>query len=324
MTITTAAMDSMLQPALAYSRRGDQAFDDFAAAFPTARKWRLLIEQPLPADRFEQIRTALLGFLSSCLGSRAPLSEEAAVRGLLQQRSQLINYTQGGVLAPSREHTLEFNQLHRSVASAFSDFALAGKIDSIDLPINVRLVYGQQDVSSAQAPFSCTKLHSDVWAGVPADSVVVALPVLGDIENLTHECAEMSRAQELRAMQALKDYDEGSWAEPITPYREASMKHGHIYLADVRLLHQTILRRAEGVRVSIEFRLRLTDLVYRAMAPDISPGGPDSFNTRVPYTEWLSIGRDRLIVFEDSLADVRGRKSSSSPVNPTKYRTIEL
>jgi hypothetical protein len=293
MTITTAAMDSMLQPALVYSRRGDEVFDDFAAAFPTARKWRLLIEQPLPPDRFEPIRTALLGFISSCLGSRAPLSEAAAVQGLLQQRSQLSNLAESGALAPTREHTLEFDQLHRSVATAFSDFALTGKVDGIDLPINVRLVYGQLEQSSTQAPFSSTKLHSDVWAGVPADSVVVTLPVLGDIENLTTEYAEMSRAQELRAMQALGDYDDGSWAEPITQYREANMKHGHLYLADVRLLHRTIRRRAEGVCVSIDFRLRLCDPLYRAMAPDITPGGPDSRNTRVPYSEWLSIGQNR-------------------------------
>jgi hypothetical protein len=322
--ITTAANVDSQPAALAYSRRGDQVFDDFSAAFPTANKWRLLIEQALPSDRFEQIRASLLGFIARCLGSRAPLSEAAAMQGLLEQRTQLINYTQGGMLAPTREHTLEFNQLHRSVANAFSDFALEGKIDGIDLPINVRVVYGQLDAGRARAPFSSTKLHSDVWAGVPADSVVVVLPVLGDIENLTIECAEMARDQELRAMRALSDYDEGRWAEPITPYREASMKHGHLYLADVRLLHQTIRRRAEGVRVSIDFRLRFGDLQYRAMTPGITAGGPDSVDSRVPYDEWLGIGQNRLIVFEDSLADLRTQKISSSPVNSAKYRKVAL
>ena len=63
---------------------------------------------------------------------------------------------------------------------------------------------------------------------------------------------------------------------------------------------------------------------YRAMAPDISPGGPDSVDTRVPYTDWLAIGQKRLIVFEDSLADLRARKTSSSPVHSARYRKIEI
>jgi hypothetical protein len=326
MNIIPTTVDSSPASALEFSRRGDQIFDRFATAFPAARKWRLLIEQPLASDRFEQIQASMLGFLAQCLNSRAPLSEAAAMEQLLSRRSELVNYTSGGMLAPTREQTLEFNQLHRSVASAFSDFALEAQVGGIDLPINVRIVYGQVDESRAQAPFSSSKLHSDVWAGVPADSVVVVLPVLGDIANLTIACAEIARDQELRAMRSLSDYDEGRWAIPVKPYHDASMKLGHLYMADVRLLHQTIRRKAAGVRVSIDFRLRYADPQYRAMAPAIGSGGPDSVDARIAYADWQGVGRDSLIVFEDSLADLRTRKGgvSSAPVNSAKYRSIAL
>jgi hypothetical protein len=311
---------------LALSHRGDLAFDALAAHFPGAARWRLLIEERLDRARFGAIRSAMLAYLSNVLGAPGMLDEPEAMERLLMQRAQLPNYTRGGMLAPTREHTLEFNQLHRSLVGALAGYGLDDIIEGIDLPINVRLVYGDADEARMRAPFSSTKLHSDVWAGVPPDAAVVVLPVLGDIDDITIECFEMQRELEFGSMRAMKDYDEGQHFQPVASYDDCKMKHGYLYLADARLLHKTVRRKRGGVRLSIDFRFRWNDLEYRRLTPAIERGGPDSIDTRVPYARWKEIGSSSLIVFDDTMADLRDRKGggSSSPVNTASYRILPL
>jgi pyrroloquinoline quinone (PQQ) biosynthesis protein C len=307
-----------------FSKRGDAVFQALATRFPSAKRWRLLIEQRLPETRFQAIHAAMLRYVSRVLESPFTLNEADALKLLLQERGKIANYSSGAMLAPKREHTLEFNALHAAVAAAFADFGIDGHVDGIDLPINVRMVYGEADSARTAAPFASSKRHADVWAGVPPDAVVVVLPVLGDIDNITIECAEMPREHELSAMTAMRDYDEGADIPVVRKYDECQMKHGHVYLADVRLLHQTVRRAPNGVRLSVDFRFRTNDLSYRAMVPPLQSNGPDAVDTRVPYGDWLALGERQLIVFDESMSDARAGKTqvSSAPVNLAKYRVL--
>ena len=80
--------------------------------------------------------------------------------------------------------------------------------------------------------------------------------------DITIILGELPREQELDAMRAMSDYLEGKTYQITAPY-PPGMQHGHAYLADVRALHQTVRHRAEGVRVSIDFRFRTTDRGYQ-------------------------------------------------------------
>src|SRR4029077_5447768 len=90
---------------LALSQRGDLAFDALANQFENARRWRLLIEQKLDRDRFAAIRAAMLAYVANVLAWPGVLEEREAMERLLIQRPRLVNYTRGGMLAPTREHT---------------------------------------------------------------------------------------------------------------------------------------------------------------------------------------------------------------------------
>lgn len=306
-----------------FSARGDHVFDRFAGHFPGARRWRLLIEQLLEWEDFLQIRSALLSYLAAVLQVRGPLTESSALPLLLAQRDMLPNYTRGGMLAPLREHTLEFNLLHRHVARCLARFPLADCVDGLDAPINVRLVYGAADSTRSAAPFSSSKVHSDVWAGVPADAAVVVLPVLGDIDNISIECGEMPVEQELAAMRSFDSYDAVDPHVDVKRwYTDANMKHGHWYIADARLLHRTVRRRAEGVRVSIDFRLRYNDLEYRNMLSQAPVAGPDAADARVPWDQWLSVGSQSLLIPRRTHLDPG--LSSSSPVNLAAHSVLRL
>jgi hypothetical protein len=315
-----------LAEARAFSSRGDQVFQGLARHFPAASKWRLLIEQKLSDDRFANIRAAMLGYVSQVLEAPFILDEPKALEMLLRARGRIANYTPEGMLAPKREHTETFNALHAAVAAAFSDFDIDGQVDGIDLPINVRMVYGAVDSSRPVPPFASSKRHADVWAGVPSDAVVVVLPVLGDIENITIECAEMPPERELAAMRGMLDYDEGRDVPVAGGYDDCKMKHGHLYLADARLLHQTVRRQPEGVRLSVDFRFRSNDPGYRRMVRPSRQRGPDGVDTRVPYSRWLEVGYSQQLIVEETMADARaGRtKVSGSPVNTCRYELIPI
>ena len=48
-------------------------------------------------------------------------------------------------------------------------------------------------------------------------------------------------------------------------------------------------------------------------------------DTRVPFARWSEVGSDSLIVFDDTLADLRRQKSAaSSPVNTASYQLVPL
>ena len=86
----------------------------------------------------------------------------------------------------------------------------------------------------------------------------------------------------------MNDYDEGKTIKMAVPDRDTVLQHGTFYAADVRLLHKTVRRKKEGARVSIDFRFRLHDPIYRAMVPPVV--GPEGGfrpvdEHRVPATE---------------------------------------
>jgi hypothetical protein len=315
----------MSDKAMEFSRRGDEQFSRLLSRFPTAAKRRLALGQPLPADRFSAIQAATRAYISECLGFAQAQPEDEVITGLLRARAEgrLHNYTPGGMLIPKREHAVAWNQLHRTVAAAFSDFGIGDLVDGIDLPINVRLVFGETN-NAKPAAFSSSKLHSDVWAGVPHDAVVCVLPVLGAIEHLTIVFGEMKRELEMSQMRAMNDYDEGSTIKMDVPDRDTVLQHGTFYAADVRLLHKTVRRKKMGARVSIDFRFRMHDPIYRAMVPPVI--GPESVDTRVPYETWLGVGTDRLMVIDETMAEAAATRhlKNSLPVYDGPYRIVPL
>lgn len=310
---------------IAFSQLGDYLFDELASRMATHRDYRLLFEHTLKSELFRQIQIAALGYISACLNSPVILSESEMLERLLATRGTLPNYMGTGLLMPKREHILEFNVLQKSVANAFYQLGANDLIDAVDLPVNLRIVYGKMDSDKLCLPFTSTKRHSDVWAGVPADATVVVLPLFGDIENITIEAGEMPREMELPAMRVMSDFNEGRDIPMVVSYDKAKLRHGTMYFNDARGLHQTVRRVSDGVRVSIDFRFRRKfNETYRAMVPP-SQGGVEA-DMSVPYDAWLKVGSDHLIVFDETIEDARAKKNNPGavPLYTRGYRVVKL
>jgi hypothetical protein len=311
--------------AIAFSQLGDQLFNELADKIATRHEYRLLFEHTLKPELFQQIRVAAAGYICACLNSPIILSEAEMLNRLLEARNTLPNYTGTGLLMPKREHTLAFNLFQKTVAEAFYQLGANDLIDGVDLPVNLRMAYGQTDIEKLRLPFNSSKCHSDVWAGVPADATVVVLPLFGDIDNITIEAGEMPREMELEAMRVMSDFDEGQDIPMVVSYTKAQLQHGTMYFNDARGLHQTVRRKAEGLRISVDFRFRRKfNQAYRAMvAPSVSGVEADM---SVSYEEWLKVGKETLIIFDESVEQAKQKQNTDAPVPlyTRGYRLVKM
>ncbi len=312
------------QSKIAYSELGDRLFNELADRIATKHQYRLLFEHKLKPELFQQIQFAAANYICACLNTPIILSESEMLQRLLSARSSLTNYTGTGLLMPKREHTLAFNLFQKSVADAFYSLGANDLIDAVDLPVNLRMVYGKANPENLTLPFTSSKCHSDVWAGVAADATVVVLPLFGDIENITIEAGEMPREMELPSMHVMSDFDEGKDIHMVVSYKEAQLQHGTMYFNDARGLHQTVRRTSEGVRISVDFRFRRKfNEDYRAMVPS-NTGGVEQ-DMSVPYQDWLEVGKERLIVFDESVEEAKVKNANASvPLYTRGYRLIDI
>ncbi|WP_427160527.1 hypothetical protein ACQFX9_02310 [Aliinostoc sp. HNIBRCY26] len=325
LTESSPQAQSEYEKAIAFSELGDRLFDELADRMATKRDYRLLFEHTLQPELFQQIQLAAATYICACLNSPVILSEVEMLQRLLEARNNLPNYMGTGLLMPKKEHTLAFNLFQKSVAEAFYSLGANDLIDAVDLPVNLRMVYGQTDPEKLRLPFTSSKCHSDVWAGVHADATVVVLPLFGDIEHITIEAGEMPREMELQAMRVMSDFDEGRDIPMVVSYTQAKLQHGTMYFNDARGLHQTVRRKAEGLRISVDFRFRRKfNEAYRAMVvPNV--GGVEE-DMSVPYEDWLKVGKETLIVFDESVEEAKQKRNASSPVPlyTRGYRLIEM
>ncbi|MBE9006722.1 hypothetical protein IQ259_17025 [Fortiea sp. LEGE XX443] len=327
MIIKESPVDNKLQydRAIAFSQLGDKLFNELAERIATRHQYRLLFEHTLKTELFQQIRVAVAGYISACLNSPIILSETEMLNRLLEARNTLPNYTGTGLLMPKREHVLAFNVFQKSVADAFYQLGANDIIDSVDLPVNLRMVYGQTNAEKLRLPFTSSKCHSDVWAGVPSDATVVVLPLFGDIDNITIEAGEMPREMELGAMGVMSDFDEGKDIPMVVSYTEAKLQHGTMYFNDARGLHQTVRRKTEGLRISVDFRFRRKfNEAYRAMVVPSIAGVEEDMS--VPYENWLKVGKETLIVFDETVEQMKQRQKSkvSEPLYTRGYRLVNM
>lgn len=322
------------QEAMTFSDLGDQLFNQLADRMATRHEHRLLFEHKLQADLFEQIRMAAAGYISAVLESPLIRSESELISRVIEAReaNQLPNYLGTGLLVPKKEHILAFNALQKSVADAFSQLGGNELIDAVDLPVNLRMVFGKTHPDVMKIPFTSMKRHSDVWNGVHPDATVVVLPLFGDIDNITIEAGEMPREMELPAMRLMSDFNDGAEIPLVKSYETAKLQHGTMYFNDARGLHQTVRRVDHGLRISIDFRFRRKgNAAYRAMVPRdamVPPGKGFEQDMSVPYETWLKAGRETMLVFDETMEECRQRAAqtvgNNVPLYIRNYRLVPL
>lgn len=125
----------------------------------------------------------------------------------------------------------------------------------------------------ANREFATEKWHSDIWAGDPANSFVVSIPVLGDINN-GMEFAEAKKVD----LNLYPNYEEGLKNAEIKYILPDRMSMGYATIFDNRCLHRSL--NQGSWRISIDFRITYEDVASCRRIKDYIP--ISSFGNFVP------------------------------------------
>lgn len=300
----------MTDNALEFSRYLDARFGDLANRLATGQSWRLLFQHRIDPDSFEKVRLWAAMYISACLGETKPiLEEERLLQRLNERKHELVNLTPNGALYPKREHILEFNGFHKAVCDALAPFRLEELISSGFLPIRFRVADATLDLANSGRVYPISSWHIEPWVGEPADAVVIALPIFGDISNITIQFAEMPVADEGPYSRVLGNYDEArDLLTRLSPY-DAALELGSMYVYDARLVHRHHRRARQGIRISADWMWRRRcepSRAERAQAPAL----PEKLAGYVPFGPWSRIGRESILSFDETCEQARQRYRS--------------
>lgn len=267
-----------------------------------------------------RIRNSINNFLWVCLSESQPGRAFQLTTDMVQaypdEVSTLPNVTPNGLVLPKAENVLAYNQVQQEVARAFAATNLYPRINRIQFPINLRLQSGTPNPSVDNRPRASAKRHSDIWAGDPASGVLVFLAVLGSAECASIKFFEPNTFPK-SFVRPLEDYLLGATVSADSRELLFKFSEGAWYLVDPFVIHQTI-KNKKGYRLSVDFRFVPNDLI---------PSDTEEDDSRKPYFlpthEWVRLGKDELILTDDTFA-YRGEQTASYTKGyPVRLRVVD-
>lgn len=296
------------------------------------KNFPLLVEVLLDEGLFVSLASAMRQYLRASLSAAVTRKknhffDDDILVAYYQEICSLTNITPNGAVMPKREVTLEFNLAHRCIAGIFKSFGIDCHVASIHLPAGIRLVDGKKDATKDSRPYSSTKLHTDFWSGDPLRSIVIFIPVLGDVASTTLEFFEPAERGMKNLMRTLSDYDEGASLMRDAKKYLGKFRCGFAYIGDSLILHRTVKNQG-GLRVSVNFRFAPQE---RLASDDLAQNHVEMnwHRNYVPLDEWYAVGDTMLLVPQESFAQaaikfVAGNTSSQFIDIATYFRRVRF
>jgi hypothetical protein len=208
----------------------------------------------------------------------------------------LPNITPNGLILPKVENCIAYNFLHAEFAHAFSQIRINEAIDTIQFPINIRIIQGKPNPIVDQRPLSSTKPHTDIWAGDPACAMLVFLSLLGDPTRAGLDFMFTSQFPKKFAG-PLKDYESGQEVVAMTERLPTQLINGKWFIIDSYLLHQTI-KNGEGLRISIDIRF----MPKKIISSD-TLGSDERLRFFATYDKWSQVGSSYWVTTNEKMSD---------------------
>ena len=269
----------------------------------------LLHETRVNIEHFARLKSAVIYYTYVSLTSNFPTEPFEISTDLFDRYeahiSKLANVTPNGLILPKRENYLAYHEIHKCIADILDSYQLGEKIRLIHAPVNIRLVR-RSGMAADQRPKASTKLHTDIWAGEFSNSLMVFIPLLGDIDNIGVEFYEPPEDFYPAFVRVLDDYSEGAHFLERSEKYSCPLRNGYFYAMDPFLLHKTF-KNADGWRLSLDFRF----LPYEALESDLSLPSKRNENY-IPYELWKSLGYTQLLYSEmpiDKFDDTRDKNA---------------
>lgn len=250
--------------------------------------------------------------LVAATGKSFPLTDNI-LEDCKQEISKLPNITPNGLVLPKKDNFLAYNDIHKEVAKLLDSLGISNRVLSIHNPINIRLVRGTHE--GGTRPKASTKLHTDIWAGEFANSMMIFIPLFGDIENIGVEFFEPSDEFYPDFVRILNDYDEGKHLIENSIKYNCPLKNEFIYFIDSFLLHRTF-KNSNSWRLSLDFRFQPVEEIASDLKIDTKRD-----ENYISYDEWREIGESRILFTKTRINEL---DSVAGDVYAAKFETAEL
>lgn len=229
-------------PYASYSER-TKWFDEVIGNVPSKcdRPHPLLAEIDLSGFELENLRMLVLDFIAHSMSAR--------------NGSDAIGRLEGSQFTPDRTASSYLVPIEAWLVEALHKLFVGNRIAALEYPANVRVVHGKPVPSYVNQNYATTNIHSDIWAGEPADTVQGIIPLMGDVTATFCQWYNIDLNNFDLYVSKLKSY---AAAESIVS-SSAPISHtfnvGKLYLFDSALPHQT--KQLGGqMRISLDFRIR--------------------------------------------------------------------
>jgi len=277
-----------------------QWFKDLSMRFGIQQdpQLNLLLELPIQQVWFDELRKTVSQYVNACLRYPEGLISEQSLVNLAGD--QLANRTASGILVPKQEFQMEYNQLHRVVASWFRSLDIQHLVHQLMAPVGVRLIKGGADAGVVLSTYENTKLHTDVWNKEPFDFASLMIPLLGDIDRTSTEVFHPPDDFEEKYLRRMEDFDEGGdiW-DGCVMYPK--FRRGYGYILDGILPHRTVRTGGKArITLTIPVRRKTTDAERRASELECGAGRLSHY---VNFQEWIKYGSSKFLNFRDTYAD---------------------
>jgi hypothetical protein len=211
----------------------------------------------------------------------------------------LPNITPNGLVLSKVETSCSYNQILKTAGKIIGYLGIAGNIDSIHFPVNIRLRWGSPDDYTLSRPYASTKWHSDIWAGESSENIMIHIPIFGDFKNNGISIAESQDGFFPDFVRHLDDYDEGNVITENTNSRNMEMEIGKAYMLDSFLLHKTNYVNP-SFRAILSFpvvpRIKLASDIYH---------NPRRDENYLDVETWMQIGRKYFVTTSSRLEKYR-------------------
>jgi hypothetical protein len=276
-------------------------FGELTSRFSCEMPGPLLCAHQIEPRAWQRLRTATALYMSRCLpGNRILLDEDELLHAFETERACIRNITPNGMIVPKREMILEFNALARALADIFESLGIGNLIVSWHYPLNLRIKYGEADDANLGRSYATESLHTDTWAGDPAHSILVHLPIFGDLERNHLIFYDAPPSLEESWLRPLPDYAHGeAYARQCRPL-DFFPRKGQLTLADIALIHASNRLPGAGIRVSIDTRFnpkRSGDVI------GCDSASAQEIGEYIPHSVLTGLGATHLYFFPDSVED---------------------
>ena len=204
----------------------------------------LLAEVQLQEKEVADLQSLALGFIAHSLSLPAAMSPP-----------EILQQLEAGQFRPNRNAHHLLIPLERQVSQMLHAMDFHRSSLGLEYPINVRVVHGKPIKDYEKKSYPTTTVHSDVWAGEPADTLQIIIPLMGNVQSTVCQWYETDTKRFELYLSNLSDYR--STLAELGEVRAIShtFEIGKLYFFDSALPHQTI-QKGGGVRLSLDFRLR--------------------------------------------------------------------